>query len=227
MLNPRSRRRRARGASIIELMVGVTVGLVVVGAAITLSGRNIASSRVLLADIRVNQDLRAVAELMTRDLRRAAYWGHAIDGTRAAGSGSVAPRNPYGAVTATGGSSVTYAFTRDSTEDDTLGSGEQFGFRLQDGRIEMQTAQGSWQPVTDPEVITVTTLAITPNDTVLPLGHLCPTPCALGAPNCPTVTVRRFELLLRGASARDADAVRELRSTVRVRNDQFNGQCPA
>lgn len=227
MLTRHGSRRSTRGVSIIELMVGVTVGLIVVGAAVTLSGRNIAASRALLSDIRVNQDLRAVADLVTRDLRRAAYWGNAIQGTRVAGSGSVAPRNPYGAVDASGGANVTYSFTRDTTEDDTLGSGEQFGFRLQDGRVEMQTAQGSWQAVTDPEVITISTLTITPTATVLPLGHLCPTTCAVGAPNCPTVTVRRFDLLLRGTSARDASSVRELRSTVRVRNDQFNGACPA
>jgi prepilin peptidase dependent protein B len=226
MLNPRHRRAASRGLSIVELMVGVTIGLLIVGAALQLSGRNIASARSMLTDVRVNQDLRALGDLVSRDLRRAGYWDNAILGTRTTAAGSTTTANPYAGVTA-GSATVTYAFTRDATEDNALGTAEQFGFRLLDGRVEMQTAQGTWQPVTDPAVLTITAFTITPATTVLPLGDLCPTTCAPGAPNCPTVTVRRYDLLIRGQSVRDAAVVRELRSSVRVRNDQFGGACPA
>lgn len=223
-----SRRRAAsRGFSIVELMVGVAIGLVVVGSAVLLSSRSMVNSRALLADIRVTQDLRAVADLVTRDLRRAGYWGNAILGTQTTATGSVAPSNPYAAVSTATANTITYAFTRDATEDNALAAGEQFGFRLQSGRIEMQTSQGTWQPVTDPEVLTITAFTITPTETTLPLGENCPKQCLPGAPNCPTVTVRRYDLLLRGQSTRDAAVVRELRSSVRLRNDQFSGACPA
>ena len=227
MLNPRRRRRASRGLSIVELMVGVVIGLFVIGAAVTLSGRNIASARSLLAEVRVIQDLRAVADLVTRDLRRAAYWGNAILGTQTTAPGLVAVANPDAGIGSDGGPTITYAFTRDAAEDNALGAAEQFGFRLQDGRVEMQTASGTWQSVTDPGVLTVTAFTVTPQETTLPLGHLCPTVCAPGAPNCPTVTVRRYDVLLRGQSVRDASVVRELRSMVRVRNDRFAGACPA
>ena len=135
--------------------------------------------------------------------------------------------NPYSAITAADASTITYSFTRDAAEDNLLGAGEQFGFRLQSGRVEMQTGSGTWQPVTDGGALTVTAFTITPVATEIPLGHLCPTVCAPGAPNCPTVTVRRYDVLLRGQSTRDAAVVRELRSMVRVRNDRFAGACPA
>ena len=227
MLMSRHGHAAQRGMSIVELMVGVAVGLVVVGAAALLSSRNIVSARGLLSEVRVNQDLRAVADLVTRDLRRAAYWGNAIQGVQTTATSTVAQANPYATVATPDGSSITYSFTRDATEDNALGANEQFGFRLQDGRVEMQTADGTWQPVTDPNAVTVTAFTITPTTTTLALGHLCPTLCAPGAPNCPTVTLRRYELLLRGQSARDSAVVRELRSMVRVRNDRFAGACPA
>ena len=227
MLNAGGRRRSARGFSIVELLVGVTIGLIVTSSTVVLSSRSLASSRQLLTEIRVNQDLRAVADLVTRDLRRAGYWGNAILGTQATASSSVAASNPYATVSTGVAGSVTYAFTRDATENNLLDGAEQFGFRLASGRVEMQTAQGTWQAVTDPEVLSITAFTITPTMTVLPLGHLCSTTCAPGAPNCPTVTVRRIDLLLRGQSVHDATLVRELRSSVRLRNDEFGGACPA
>lgn len=226
MLTRRPHRRGQRGLSIVELMVGVAIGLVVVSASVLVSSRNIADTRALLAEVRVNQDLRAVADLVTRDLRRAGYWGNAIDGTRVVAGGAAPPANPYSAMAAAS-SSVAYAFTRDATEDNALGVGERFGFRLNEGRIEMQTAQDTWQAVSDPATVTVTGFAVTPVTTTLPLGHLCPTPCAIGAPNCPTVTVRRYDVVLSGRSVRDAAVRRELRTSVRVRNDRFEGVCPA
>ncbi|MBK9359801.1 MAG: hypothetical protein IPM99_01110 [Rubrivivax sp.] len=228
MLNAHApRRAAARGLSIVELMVGVAIGLIVVAASVHLSGRNIASSRSMLTDIRVVQDLRAVGDLVSRDLRRSAYWGNAILGTRNTPINPVPPANPYAGVAVAGTDTITYDFSRDAAEDDARGAGETFGFRLNQGRVEMQTATDTWQPVTDPSVVTITDFVITPVVTVLALGHLCPTTCPPGTPNCPTVTVRRFDLLLRGQSVRDAAVVRELRSTVRLRNDQFAGACPA
>ena len=63
MLSARApRRAAARGLSIVELMVGVAIGLIVVAASVHLSGRNIASSRSMLTDIRVVQDLCLMVE---------------------------------------------------------------------------------------------------------------------------------------------------------------------
>ena len=227
MLKARCNRAAAsRGMSIVELMVGVAVGLIVVSSAIRMFAETLSSSRHLLSETRVIQDLRAVGDLVTRDLRRAAYWDNAILGTLAVGAGSTTTANPYVAVATSGGAQITYAYTRDATEDNALGAGEQFGFRLHDEQVEMQTSQGTWQAVTNPAAVRITGFTITPQVTVLPLGHLCPKTCAAGTPNCPTVTVRRMDLLLRGQSTRDAAVVRELRSSVRMRNDQFDGVCP-
>lgn len=219
-------RRRPRGLSIVELMVGVAVGMLVVGGALSLFARNVSGSRQLLLEARLNQDLRAAMDLVTRDLRRAGYWGNAIQGTLAAGASASAPQNPYAAVDTSTTNQVTYEFSQ-ATENDAVDDTERFGFRLNGGALEMQSSNGNWTSITDPSTITIDSFAITPTVTTLPLGYLCPKTCGAGTPNCPTVSVRSIALLVQGTSVKDSSIVRTLRSTVRLRNDSLAGSCPA
>jgi len=222
---PRAGQRRQRGFSIMELMIGITVGMIVVSGALMLFVRNLNGSRLLLNETRLNQDLRAAVDLVTRDLRRAGYWGNAIQGTVALGATSATTQNPYSAVSTASSSEVAYQFSRDATEDNALGVAEQFGFRLSAGAIQMNSGNG-WMDITDARTITITNFQISPSVTSLPLGYLCPKTCSVGTPNCPTVTVRSFNVLVQGQSVSDSNVLRDLRTTVRVRNDQLAGTCP-
>ncbi|NRF72325.1 hypothetical protein HLB44_35645 [Aquincola sp. S2] len=233
MLSLRPRRRgaparaRQRGLSIMELMIGATVGMIVMSGAVLLFAKNVSGSRMLLAETRLNQDLRNATDLLTRDLRRAGYWGNAILGTTAIGVGSVTTQNPYSQVTSPAADEVSYRFSRDAaTDNNTLDNNEQFGFRIVDGALQMQVGS-SWTDVTDKSSVTITELSVTPTVTQISLGDTCPTVCGIGTPNCPTTTVRSFAVVLHGQSVRDANVQRSLRSTVRVRNDQVSGACPA
>jgi prepilin peptidase dependent protein B len=226
----RSRRWWSRhGLSLVELMVGIAVGLLVVAGALSISARNLANSHRLLADARFNQDLRAAMDLITRDLRRAGYWGNAIQGTQAVGATSSTTPNPYSAFTGENASGFTYGFSRDSTENNSLDSNEQFGFRIHSGALQMQRDSEGWQDVTDVKVLRVADdgLVITPAVSVLPLGHLCPKICNAGTPDCPTATVRSYGVTLTASSAADTTLTRTLRTAVRLRNDQLSGRCPA
>lgn len=218
-----------RGLSIVELMVGIVVGLFVVAGALSMSAGNLDKSRRLLADVRFNQDLRVAADLITRDLRRAGFWGAAITGTQAIGATSATAQNPYAGATGSSNAGFSYQFSRDAQENGTLDANEQFGFRIRAGALQMRGDADGWRDVTDTKVMTLADggLVITPSETVLALGHLCPRPCNAGVPNCPTSTVRSYAVVLTATSAADATAVRELRTTVRLRNDQLAGRCPA
>ena len=88
-----------RGLSMVELMVGIALGMFLVAGASTLFVNHLDNSRRLLLEARLNQDLRATADLITRDLRRAGYWGNALQGTVATGAGSTTVVNPYRSVT--------------------------------------------------------------------------------------------------------------------------------
>lgn len=220
-------RRPGRGASIIEMMVGITVGMIVLAGALTLFVGNLTSARRLAAEMRLNEDLRAAAEIVARDLRRAGYWGNAIQGTLAIGTGSATTSNPYAAMSFSSASNVAYGFSRDAAENNTYDAAEHFGFRLSSGTLQMQTSTGTWSDLTYGSAVLVTAFTLTPTQTTLPLGYLCPTACAAGSANCPTTTVRRIAVTLTGRSIADPSITRSYSTVVRVRGDQLAGQCPA
>jgi type IV pilus assembly protein PilW len=215
-----------RGLSLVELMVGVAIGLFIVGGALTLFANNVVGSRLMLAETRLNQDLRAATDLITRDLRRAGYWGNAIQGTTTVGATGMTTANPYSAVTSSAGS-VDYNFSTDTTENNALDSTEQFGVRLTDGALQLRTSSSVWTDITDKRAMTVTTFSITPTATTLGLGQFCAKACGVGSAGCPTMTVRSFVVNITGQSVRDSNLRRSFRSTVRLRNDALNGACPA
>lgn len=226
--SPPGRPLPARGLSIVETMVGLVIGMVVMAGALGMYVDNLSQSRRLLAEARLTQDLRAAADLIARDLRRAGYWGHALQGTRAAGAGMAQAQNPYAAVQASA-DAVSYRFSRDTAENDLLDGAEQFGFRVELGALQMQTAEGVWQDVTDVRsmILTNNGLVITSAETDVPLGHLCPRTCLPGTPDCPRTQLRTYTLVLTGRSVRDAAVVRQFTTSVRVRNDRLEGRCPA
>ncbi len=216
-----------RGLSLVELMVGLVVSLIVVGGAISMMVRMQTTTWRLLYETRLNQDLRAAADVVVRDLRRGGFWGNAIQGTLAVGAGSTVAQNPYAALSNSSSDGVSYRFSRDAIENNALDDAERFGFRLRDGVLQMQTSNNVWQDLTDDKNLLVTALTITPTLTTLALGSICSKPCAAGTPNCPASTVRSLAVILTGQAVRNSAVVRSINLTVRLRNDESAGQCPA
>jgi len=217
------------GLSLVELMVGITVGLFLIGGALSLFVSNIQNSRRLLVEARMNQDLRAAADLIARDLRRAGYWGNAVQGTIATGTGTATTANPYAAVAASAASStITYNYSQDAAENDTLDDNEQFGFRLQNNVIQMRTAANtSWQAITDPNVLEVTALKIDDSgSTSIGMGSICSTTVLPGAANYPSITLRQYTVTITARAPGDSTITRQLRTGVKVRNDAYAGACP-
>jgi prepilin peptidase dependent protein B len=212
-------RTRQLGLSMVETMVGLTVGLFIVGGALKLFVDNLDSNRRLLVETRVNQDLRAAADLIARDLRRASYWTQATSGVWQTSASAVTP-NPHAAITT--GSDVVYQYDKDTTEVYSA------GFRLSAGKIQLRTAASTWQDVTDPSAMTVTQLSVTPVSRIIDLLPRCEvTTCPAGSTTCPpTLTIRQFNLTLQGQAVTDSRVVRQIEETIRVRNDQFSGACP-
>lgn len=80
MLNVHTRWQR--GAGLAELMVGMTVGLIVVGAAMALMSDSLRSSNDSIKMARLDQELRQVVTMLSRDLRRATAWDASVDVAR-------------------------------------------------------------------------------------------------------------------------------------------------
>lgn len=213
--------RSQRGLSLVELMVGITVGLFVVAAAATLVSLQLADNRHLTLETQVQQDLRATADIIARDVRRAGILGGANGGQKVAwrpgDSANMAVNNFTGVSPAASGAvatEVTYRLTRQ-------GSAGEWGFRLNDEAIQalyVGTGAG-WQPLTDPTTMRVTRFDISPrNEPAIQLA--CQRPCADTTQDCwPTVEVRAFLIDIEGVAVSDANVRRRVQQLVHLRND--------
>lgn len=227
-VRPSDRRGRQRGLSMVELMVGVLISLFVIAGFIGTFVSQVSWSRQLLIEARINQDLRAAADLIARDLRHSAYWANAIAGTDRPAS-IVPPRNPYGEISADeAAGSIVYSLSRDAVENDQVDANERFGFRHNRAAqsIQMQTAAGTWQTLTDATVMRIPAdgFSLTAEDRSIDMAAVCASACSGGG--CPRLTQRRFRIALKGVAQADPRIVREMQVDVRARNDRLHGQCP-
>ena len=218
-------KRQSRGFSIVEMLVGVAIGLFVLSSAILIFVGNITNSRYVLLQTRIDQDLRSTMDLITRDLRRGAYWVNFLTGTTT--SSSSATSNPYSTVTISGTAAAPEIdFSYANSTDDTNITSRTFGFRLNSTTNAMQMNIGSanWQTLTDTNIASVTAFTITPTVTTIDISASCSKTCT--GSTCPSVTVRTYNIVLSATSKVDSAVSRTLRSQVRVRNEAMAGSCP-
>jgi len=209
--------------SLVELMVGITVGLFVVAAATTLMANQLSDNRKLLVETQIQQDLRASMDIITRQLRRAGAQDTAL-AQAGLGTATGLGGNPsaFTAVTpaAGAGSEVRFAFYR--------GQGDQgpYGFKLEAEGIKSLIG-GEWRELTDINVMRVTDFTVTPvvvASAVLPCPKLCPN----GTADCwPQLVVRDYTVMIRAEAKNDATVQRTMSTAVRLRNDWVKFNAPA
>ena len=210
-----------RGMSLVELMVGITVGLFIVAAATTLMANQLSDNRKLLVETQIQQDLRASMDIITRQLRRAGALSTAQAqaglGTATGLGGSPSTFTDVTPV-AVASSETGFAFYRNA------GDQGRSGFKLESGGIKSFTAGGGWQELTDINVMKVTAFTVTPvvvASAVLPCPKLCPD----GTAACwPQLVVRDYRVTITAEAKNDATVRRTMSSEVRLRNDwvKFN-----
>ena len=234
MLNARLNLRRQAGLSIVELLVGVAIGLFVVAAAAMLTSTQLVENRRLLLETQVQQDLRATADIVARDMRRAGSWWNAYQGVWYPGSTGVVVSPMLGMTPSAIGSQTDYKYIRSG------GNQGPYGFKLQSGRIKSYfastagTASGGWQDLTDASTMLVTSFSITPRliNEPTPAGLLpqkmpCPKLCPGGTTACwPTVLVREYQVDITATAVSDPSVRRSVRSMVSVRNDELQSNVP-
>ena len=230
MLKRRHYVRRQLGMSLVELMVGITIGLFVVAAATILMATQLTENRRLLTETQLQQDLRATADIITRELRRAGYSAIADTSVANVTAGQPVP-DPYLDLPVGNGvqGSVAYNYKR---PDNAPGP---FGYKLDAGVIKTNLSAAGWQELTDKNVLFVDLMTFVLNTstdpaTAKPLVLACakdcpPPPPGQGPEWCwPTVAVRDLTITITGHSVSDPAVVRTVQSRVRLRNDlvQFN-----
>jgi type IV pilus assembly protein PilW len=217
---------RMRGLTLVELMIGLAVGLFIVAVATALLVNRLREHQLTLIEGRLLQDLRTSADVVTRDLRRAGYWGDATVVLSQTGQPRI--ENPYNALAPASAASdaVSFRFSRDTVENHTVDSNEQFGFRLRRGVLEMLLGGSGWQAMTDSGTMVVTAFSVTPLVQEIALQGVCEQTCS-SASCSPTQQVRSLGISITGRSAADARVLRTVRINVRLRNDAVSGACPA
>jgi type IV pilus assembly protein PilW len=235
-----------RGVGLLEMMVTITLGLFLVAATAGLFTSQLAEHRRVLIETRLTQELRAVLDLIARDVRRAGYWGHAL---QAAANPASAPANPYDGLfpaPATSDSRIGYAYSRDGSEDDAVAGNERFGLRQNttnrsadwrmSGAALPPTDADTWQALTDPGVLRITRVTVSTSVAALDLLDrcaigVCPAP-APGAPpdsaSCPPrLLLRLVDIEVEGIATADPGLRRRLGARVTLRNPGVTGSCPA
>lgn len=239
-----------RGLSIVELMVGITISLFILAGASLVLTTQLDSNRRLLLEAQVQQDLRTTADMISRDVRRAGYWGNAFCNVQPAAQDAAAcpGANPYNDMTpavAAGAQVVASMEYRRSTdfengrninfEDGEVDAEdgrprEHVGFQFNQaaGTIEYMVGNNNWQTLTDPAVLQITQFTMTVNSQALPVPCAAMGCQALG-PACGgpmTVHSREVTFTIVGRAVHDASVERSLRENVRLRNSIALEQCP-
>jgi prepilin peptidase dependent protein B len=229
-----TRWHRTLGLSIVELLVGIAIGLFILAGASMVTSTQLADNRSLLLETQVQQDLRAAADLITREVRRTGFWGNAAKAVwPAAGVSAVNAYQELDASAGAGGrTEIKFSYSNPTGgENDTLDNNEKYGYawNADAGTIEAQIGGGGWQTLTDPSVMRVTEFAVQVTPQVLQIP--CPKPCeaaAVVAGTCPPQqTVRDVVIRITAKAVHDPSVVRSVRSGVRLRNDAVTGGCSA
>jgi type II secretory pathway component PulJ len=209
-----NRRHTQRGLSLVELMVGVALGLFIVAGATMLAASQLAANRQLLVATQVQQDLRAAADIITRELRRAGYrpqperhiWSAASPTTEPV------PNLRAGLKLGQNGDVVSYNYER------YLGEPGDFGYRLSNNTIRQRIGSTS-QDLTDRNTLKITTFTVE-LENAASQQLACPRLCPGGDQACwPTFALLDAVVTISGQAATNSAVAHTVVSRVRLRND--------
>ena len=169
-----SRLQKQRGASLIELMIAMALGLGSLSLMASVIAYGIATNGKLLANARLSEEVNAIGVLISRDLKRAGYNGNTpalvakpnVFPSAFANSLVVSQHPDESASTC-----IVFAYDRNRNGVlDTVGTNENYGFRLHDGAVEIRMAgadcsQGKWQNLSDTRVVVISELRFSLNQT--------------------------------------------------------------
>ncbi len=199
-------------------MVGVAIGLFVVAGAATVVATQLGDSRRLVTEAQIQQDLRATADIMTRELRRAGEWSNAANAVWSPGQPVGA--NPNDAVTVVPNGEIDISWSGATA----------LGFRWvagPPGVLQLEDGAGNWQDLTDKTTLDITNFSaqVVATATAPPLActAYCQPPLypANSTVCWPTLEVRELQMQITGRSVSDPTVVRSIVSNVRLRNDRI------
>jgi prepilin peptidase dependent protein B len=162
-----TRSRQQTGSSLVEMMIAMVLGLSSLSALCSFVGYGVGVNARLLTSSRLNEEVKVVSALLTRDISRAGFDGLSSEQVIQPGRherpfvGSVA-LSAYPGESAD--SCIIFRYDRNHNGVlDTLNGNENYGYRLHDQAIEMRVNgascdSGGWQDLTDNQVVRIVSL---------------------------------------------------------------------
>ncbi len=221
----------ARGLTLVELLVGLTIGLILLAGASGLMLGQLREHRQLVQETQVQQDVRAIAALLRREVATAGAWGDPAHGAWSSQHGKGRP-NPYALVdTSPDGSSLSLAASHSllqglGNDNHQLDDEDRKVFRWRAAALEFRTDGGRFQPLNDPASVAIRHFEARVETTRHPQEGLCPKACA-GRPQCPPQLVTRtLRVRLTAEAATDPRIQHPLDWRTRLDTDHIEGSCP-
>ncbi|MGJ0486116.1 MAG: hypothetical protein ACR65R_16500 [Methylomicrobium sp.] len=199
----------------LELLISMLIGLFILGVVVGLFVSMIKSDSDNIKAIQLNQELRSVMSLITRDLRRAgSNQNAAVSASGSPPSNSFAEGANRLTISANyqgdANSCITYAYDSASTFG-TIQSSELYGFRLDSANNAVETRSNGaacnaagWTDLTDSTLVNVS--ALTFSESNVSEGG---------------ITLRQIAITLSGSLVNDINVTRTITETVKLRNDWF------
>jgi len=221
---------RALGMTLVELLVGLAVGLFLVAGASGLMATQLQAQKGLQLELQVQQEMRAIAAFMRRELGAAGAWGQPDHGVWAADRGKGRP-NPFADVDFDAGTqTLRFAASQSATdpalpEDDRLDDADLKAFRLRGSTLEFRTDGGRFQPLNDPSTVAIRRFEVQIERVERSLEALCPQSCD-GWGDCPPrLLTRSLRVSLDAEASQDAGVQQRWTWRYRLPADTLSGSC--
>ena len=228
--------RRQKGATLIEMLIGLALSLIVTSSMVVLMGNSMGSATRITQMSQLTDELRNTMSMLTRDVRRANYNPYSlycyansdcgVDDTTVRVN-FISDLEPL--VNAGDSSCLVYFLERVVEEDGLPGDIGGGGFRLVTeegvGRVEMWTGDDApaanctgdpdfWRPVTDPDFVNITDFIVNRDD-----GSFSDTVKRADGSVMLTQRVRQIRVRIQGQLLIDDTIFRRVEDIIRVRYD--------
>ena len=236
--------QKQRGVSLIELMVGLVLGLIVSAAAINAYISSVKGQADNIQLVRLNQDMRAIMDLMARDIRRSSYATsdpeNNFDCLKSNPFNNLAVLTAGTSTVANPGTCILFAYNIDDDLDFpgtgvcTIENSDRFGYRVSNGVLQMKSSggteadcsAGTWQTINGSDVTVAATFALVESELdITELFADSDRVCAVGEDcnGCDSgnacLTIRKVTISLTGTLTDGTSQT--ITEQVRVRNDEF------
>lgn len=224
-------RTKQRGATLVELMIGLALSLIVTTSMVGLMSNSLGSTTRIVQMTQLTDELRNSMSMLSRDVRRANYnpyalycYANADCGVDDVDSGLV---NVLWDIDTATDDCIRYSLEREINDDGSLGTLSGGGLRRVVtggvGSLEIWTGSDEppancaddtdWLPVTDPNFVHITEFTVDDSNS------FDETVTDSDGNVLANLRTREVQIAIGGSLIRDANITRRIEDVIRVRND--------